>query len=295
MATFANPGFSYTSYAELRPTYPRSLYDLVFSYHKGPRTLCADLGCGPGIVTRAIADDFDTVIGVDPSPGMIEQARAKTNGVEFPNVTFQSGPAEELPFFGENSVDAVVSGQAAHWFDYPRAWKSLARVLRPGGTIAFWTYGNPYFIQYPKATEIVAEWSSNTSDPDKLGPYWTQPGRSYVEQLYRPIEPTDEFFEDVKRYEYVPDTREAGAGTGEQAIRLYRKATVGQWKVYLRTWSAWHGWHEAHPGVKARKDGGSGDVIDRMFDEISAAEGWNSEDLEVELEWGSGLVLARRK
>lgn len=294
MATFAKPDFSYTSYAELRPSYPRSLYDLIFSYHKGPKTLCADLGCGPGIVTRALSDDFDKVIGVDPSDGMIDQARAKTNGIEYPNVTFQSGPAEELPFFGDCSVDAIVSGQAAHWFSYPRVWESLARVLRPGGTIAFWTYGNPFFIKYPKATEIVTEWSYNSEDPDKLGPYWTQPGRSYVAEYYRSIQPAEKYFEDIRWYSYVPDTKEAGTGKGEQAIRLYRKATVGQWKVYLRTWSAWHGWQEAHPNDKPRKDGGTGDVMDRMFDEISAAEGWSSEDLEVELEWGTGLILARR-
>ncbi|EOD47290.1 putative ubie coq5 protein [Neofusicoccum parvum UCRNP2] len=295
MATFAKADFSYTSYAALRPSYPRSLYDLIFSYHRGPKSLCADLGCGPGIVTRAIAQDFETAIGVDPSPGMIEQAQANTDLVAYPNVSFQSGPAEELPFFGDNSVDAILSGQAAHWFDYPRVWASLARVLRQGGTVAFWTYGNPFFVDYPRATEIIAEWSYNSADKDKLGPYWSQPGRSIVEQYYRPIVPAEEFFEDVKRFEYVPDTKGASSGKGEQAVRLYRKATVGQWREYFRTWSAWHGWHEAHPDIKPRKDGGTGDVMDRMFDEISAAEGWQSDDLEVELEWGTGLVIARRK
>lgn len=246
-------------------------------------------------MTRAIAHNFDKVIGVDPSPGMIEQARDGTDSYVYPNVSFQSGPAEELPFFGDSSVDAVVSGQAAHWFTYPQTWASLARVLRKGGTVAFWTYGNPFFVNHPKATEIITEWSTNTADPEKLGHYWTQPGRSIVEQLYRPIQPGEDFFEDIRRYEYVPDTKGPGSGKGEEAIRLYRKATVAQWREYFRTWSAWHGWYEAHPEAKPRKEGGTGDVMDRMFDEISAAEGWESDDLEVELEWGTGLVLARRR
>lgn len=287
--------FSYSSYAELRPSYPRSLYNLIFSYHNGPRQLCADLGCGPGIVTRQVAQDFDTVIGVDPSPGMIEQAQASTDMIVYPNISFQSGPAETLRCFGDNSVDVVLSGQAAHWFEYPRVWAELARVLRKGGTVAFWTYGNPFFVDYPRATDIVQEWSSNTADENKLGRYWSQPGRSFVEDLYRPLVPADDFFEDATRFEYVPGTKGANSGEGEQAIRLYHKATVAQWKEYLRTWSAWHAWHEAHPEVKPRKDGGTGDLMDRMFDEISAAEGWESEDLEVELEWGTGLVIARRK
>lgn len=29
-------------------------------------------------------------------------------------------------------------GQAAHWFDYQKLWPSLARMLKPGGTVAMW-------------------------------------------------------------------------------------------------------------------------------------------------------------
>jgi len=42
--------------------------------------------------------------------------------------------AEKIPL-PDGSVDAVVAGQAYHWFDPPRALPEIARVLRPGGAL----------------------------------------------------------------------------------------------------------------------------------------------------------------
>src|SRR4051794_12362299 len=46
----------------------------------------------------------------------------------------RSGTAESIPL-PDVSVDAVVVGQAFHWFDPARALPEMARVLRPGGTV----------------------------------------------------------------------------------------------------------------------------------------------------------------
>jgi SAM-dependent methyltransferase len=45
------------------------------------------------------------------------------------------GSAESLPL-PDQSVDAVLCGQAMHWFDLGRALPEIARVLRPGGALA---------------------------------------------------------------------------------------------------------------------------------------------------------------
>ncbi|KAJ6378034.1 hypothetical protein OIU78_028294 [Salix suchowensis] len=42
---------------------------------------------------------------------------------------------------GENSVDLVTVAQAVHWFDLPRFYSLVARLLRkPGGVLAVWCY-----------------------------------------------------------------------------------------------------------------------------------------------------------
>lgn len=52
----------------------------------------ADVGCGPGHVTRYLADLGLTARGVDASPGMIEVARRR-----HPDLTFEVGTFADLP------------------------------------------------------------------------------------------------------------------------------------------------------------------------------------------------------
>jgi SAM-dependent methyltransferase len=53
---------------------------------------------------------------------------------EVPGVEVLAGSAEELPL-GDRSIDAIVCGQAFHWFDGPTALAEFHRVLRPGGRL----------------------------------------------------------------------------------------------------------------------------------------------------------------
>ena len=236
---------------------------------------------------------FARVIGTDPSAGMIRQAREQTKET---NVEFREGSAERTDFLKDGTVDCVVAGQAAHWFDYARLWPEMARLLRPGGTVAFWGYKDPVLVDYPKATEVL---NRNTygADPETLGPYWSMPGRRYVQEKLRVIQPPESDFGAVERVEYEPACR--GARSGEGRIFMERWASVGQTKAYYRTFSSFHGWQEAHPGQVARAEGGEGDLVDRMFDEMARdeVEGvvFADEEREVLMEWGSGLVMARRK
>lgn len=99
----------------------------------------ADIGCGTGILASRIAEELrpDTVYGVDMSDGMLEQAKARSSAV-----AWMKGPAERLPF-DDDSLDAVVSTSAFHWFDQPAAMRDFYRVLAPGGMAAVATISPP--------------------------------------------------------------------------------------------------------------------------------------------------------
>jgi SAM-dependent methyltransferase len=99
----------------------------------------ADIGCGTGILASRIAEELrpETVYGVDMSDGMLEQAKARSGAVRW-----MKGPAERLPF-DDDSLDAVVSTSAFHWFDQPAAMREFYRVLVPGGMVAVATISPP--------------------------------------------------------------------------------------------------------------------------------------------------------
>lgn len=68
---------------------------------------------------------------------MIQQAQTTASDT-LGRLDYIQSAAEKLDFLEADSVDLIVSAQAAHWFDYGTLWPELARVLKPGGSVAFW-------------------------------------------------------------------------------------------------------------------------------------------------------------
>lgn len=95
-----------------------------------------DVGMGTGLVSREIlkvTGEPGRVIGVDPSPGMMAQARAQT-GLPA-EVVCRVGRAEDIPV-PDASADFVVMGYALrHIADFAAAAAEFRRVLRPGGRL----------------------------------------------------------------------------------------------------------------------------------------------------------------
>jgi len=292
MTEFAKKTFSAASYATFRPSYPQSLYRTVLAYHRGPRKLAIDFGCGHGVATRELSSSFDAMIGTDPSKNMIEQASNSTPKEKYPHTTFHQAAAENTPFVEAGSVDMVTAAQASHWFDQPRLFSELNRIMRKGGTMAFWGYKDHVFVDYPKATKIMDHYTY-ANDDELMGPYWEH-GRYIVRDKLRAIKPPEEDWEDIQRIEYEPGTK--GKNSGEGTLFLERRMKVGECKEYIRTWSAYHAWREAQAGMEAQSRGGKGDVVDQMFEEIAKSDPELSDmDKEVDMEWGSALILARKR
>lgn len=115
-------------YEHGRPGYPRAAVNrLATELGLRPGRVALDLAAGTGKLTRALAGTGAELIAVEPVAGMLRQLVAS-----LPSVQALEGTAEAIPV-EDGSVDAVLVGQAFHWFDAPVAAREISRVLRPGG------------------------------------------------------------------------------------------------------------------------------------------------------------------
>jgi SAM-dependent methyltransferase len=89
-----------------------------------------DLAAGTGKLTRQLVPRFARVLAVEP----LDRMRAQLERV-VPGAEALVGTAESIPL-EDDAVDAVFVAEAFHWFGTSAALDEIARVLRPGGTLA---------------------------------------------------------------------------------------------------------------------------------------------------------------
>lgn len=131
----------YTRFADHRD---RPFHDLVARVGAVAPHRVADLGCGPGALTRTLAQRWPTahVVGVDSSPEMIERAAALAGE----RLTFRLADLRDWvrERAGEGtSYDVVVSNATLQWVpDHLLLLPDLVRLLTAGGWLAVQIPGN---------------------------------------------------------------------------------------------------------------------------------------------------------
>jgi SAM-dependent methyltransferase len=121
-------GAAAVAYARHRPDYAPAAARWALELAPGPRVL--DLGAGTGKLTGTLVGLGVDVVAVEPDPAMLGELRRA-----LPAVRALPGSAEAIPL-PDASVDAVLAGNALHWFDMAAAGPEIARVLAPGGVLA---------------------------------------------------------------------------------------------------------------------------------------------------------------
>ena len=112
--------------------------NLLDAARVAPGTRVLDVACGSGLVAAAAAARGAMPTGLDFSSAMIAVAQSA-----YPEIRFELGDAEALPF-ADGSFDAVVSNFGVHHIPDPvRALTETRRVLRPDGRVAITTWAAP--------------------------------------------------------------------------------------------------------------------------------------------------------
>ncbi len=148
-----------------------------------------DVACGPGtlsICAQKLVGKTGTVIGLDPSLGMLRQAREK--GV----TDILRGMAEHLPF-PDGTFDFVLMGYALrHVSDLQHTFNEYWRVLKPGGRIVILEISRP---NSPVSLQL-----------SRLYLKWVVPGFSYLRTHNPHIRTLMRYFWDTIQYCVAPET-----------------------------------------------------------------------------------------
>ncbi|MGH7331686.1 MAG: methyltransferase domain-containing protein [Candidatus Rokuibacteriota bacterium] len=121
---------------ELRASIPQQ-QEMLRTYLRDidfpPGAKVLEMGCGTGAIARVLAawPNVGAVVGVDPSPYLIDKARTLSRDV--PNLAFEVGDGRALRF-QETSLDVVIIHTVLTHVPAPEAVLAEAyRVLRSGG------------------------------------------------------------------------------------------------------------------------------------------------------------------
>lgn len=102
----------------------------------GPADDVLDVACGPGLVACALAATARRVTGIDLTPAMIEQARAKQRLLGLKNLSWLVGDVPPLPFTDATFSVVVTRFSFHHFLDPQAVLNEMARVCAPGGRVA---------------------------------------------------------------------------------------------------------------------------------------------------------------
>jgi len=147
---FTGPAEQYDRFmGRYAPTLAAALADCA-GVRPGMRVL--DVGSGPGGLTRELASRVGagSVAAVDPAPQFVAACRERNPGADV-----REGVAEELPW-PDAAFDAALSALVmAFMRDPDRGVREMARVTRPGGTVA------------------ACMWDTTTGGMTMLDVFWT--------------------------------------------------------------------------------------------------------------------------
>jgi SAM-dependent methyltransferase len=155
-------------YAAFRPSYPRALYDFIYTFVK-QKNIAWDCATGNGQVAQELCKDFEQVFATDLSQQQIG------NAFTAPNIHYSVAPAERTTFESD-TFDLITVAQALHWINVDQFYPEAIRVAKNNAILAVWGYSilhvndavDRHFLRFYR---------------DVVGPYWDA-ARQLVEDQY---------------------------------------------------------------------------------------------------------------
>jgi len=150
---FGRAAPSYDASAVLQREVAERLLERLDLIRLVPKTVL-DAGCGTGHAMRALRKRYPRarVLGLDLSPAMLRVAQRQRGWWRREQLV--AGDVERMAL-ADQSVDLIVSNLTLQWCDLSRAFAEFGRILRPGGTLLFTSFGPDTLVELRTAWQAV--------------------------------------------------------------------------------------------------------------------------------------------
>jgi SAM-dependent methyltransferase len=157
-------------YERSRPSYPSEAVRYLGRHLRlGSGRTIVELGSGTGKLTRSLVATGAAVVAIEPTAGMRRVFRRV-----LPGTVVLAGTAEAIPL-PDAFADAVVVGQAFHWFRTGPALREIARVLAPdGGLGLLWNLRDESVGYARRLSELIDRFGGRVAHARELrwlGPF----------------------------------------------------------------------------------------------------------------------------
>lgn len=160
------------NYVKYRPHYPAVIVNYLQERFGLTSGVIADVGAGTGILTKLFLDTGYMMYAVEPNEPMLAKATELLNGYAGYRAVHATAEDTTLP---DSSVDAVMAGQAFHWFNAEKSKAEFSRILKAHGLVALVWNERRIDTAFEKEYEVLIH----------------RHGKDYVQVKHRNIEAHD--------------------------------------------------------------------------------------------------------
>jgi len=233
-------------YSKYRPKYPPELFEYLSSIVKEHKRAW-DCASGSGQAAVGLTSYFDEVIASDASASQIEHAE------QHPKITYKVATAESSGLESK-SIDLITVATAIHWINTDKFYPEVKRILKPGGVIAIWIYGD-------NSIEPAVDKVFERFFRDIIGGYWP-------EEIKKALN-----FEEMIDFPFTI--------IKPPNFKIRVRWNLKEYLSYLYTWSSTQNY------IKANRE----NPIEIIFDDFLSA--WGSEDTKREITWELKMKVGR--
>ncbi|OAQ59178.1 methyltransferase domain-containing protein [Pochonia chlamydosporia 170] len=303
-------------YIATRPVYDAKIFrrvdDYRSSHSRSSSSTALDIGTGSGSAIEPLTKRFNHVVASDNDSTSLAFAKKRYSTVPEEWLSFTLSSGEELPqHHPPESFDLITCAETFPLMDTTAAMDNIYSLLRPGGTVAVWFYGPPFFTEadyVPKCQDILDAIMDHNFRPVVCGgdearrSNWKRATDGKFSWLdYIPFPP--ERWTDVRRHKWNTHARLSFFSPAacdfpvETRNRVGDNETVTQeddpsfWAVNWDVDMLRRFVHASFP--KPTELGGPDEAMDRLFEQLAEAMGGNN--VPRKLSWPAVLILAAKK